>query len=158
MAGFRKDKTTAAQTSANVAGGVTQSLIAAGLITDVAEAKAAVVELTESLLGVLGPVVDADNALFAEVEAAAPATTSKSKAKSNSAGSGSNDVGSLELNSGKFAGQTIAAVYEMDEETASSQFAYAKGPGSAYIKWLTTQANPNPYTRDKAAEFLASVS
>lgn len=168
MAGFRKDRTTAAQTSANVSGAVTGALIAAGIITTTEAAKEAVVDIFEALFDRLGPVVDADNELFAAVEAeAAAADASKPKSTKAAArqqakaqtgdGEDSEDLGDIVLKSGKFKGCTLREVYMMSPEEASAYGHRPGEPGLTYIKWLATAGNPNKWTRARAEAFLAEM-
>jgi hypothetical protein len=165
MAGsFRKDKTTSANTAIMTAGGIVQGLIAAGKVTSLPKAVEAFDTLFDAALSKAGPVVDADNALFAEVEAAAPAPAAKSSgggAKRGGSKGGqkpADAAGSLSLNSGPFKGQTIEDVYGLDAEAAKGEFGYTHGDGAAYITYLTTEDNPNSYTRDAAAAFLEQAA
>jgi len=163
--GFRKDKTTAAQTASNTAGVITAANIAA---TDGMTASAAAkyaVTVFEALFEVLSPVVDADNKLFAEQEEAAPAPKSSGGSKTKSSGGSGRSGGGkkftldealeLELNSGKFKGQTLGDVYNMDADEAA-EYGHREGEaGKSYVKWLTTEKNPNSYTRDAALALIA---
>jgi hypothetical protein len=163
--GFRKDKTTAAQTAANVAGAVTAANIAA---TDGMTASAAskyVNTIFEGLFELLAPVVDADNEVFAAQDEAAPAAKAASSGgKRSTGGAKTSGTGKkftleeameLELNSGKFKGQTLGDVYAMDEDEAA-EYGHREGePGKSYVKWLTTEKNPNSYTRDAAKAIIA---
>lgn len=167
MAGFRKDKTTAAQTAANVAGGVASALIAAGKVTTVAKAAEAVTTVFDELFDKLGPVVEGDNEVFAAAEAEAEKAAPK-KAASKSSGSKSKSSGSkgggktftkdealeLELNSGKFKGVTIGEVLEMDEDEAAEHNHREGEAGRTYVEWLATDANPNTFTRNAAVAAL----
>jgi len=162
VSGFRKDKTTAAQTSANVAGGVVTALITAGspLVTTLAEIDTALVKLTTAVLGVLGPIVDGDNALFASVEQAdAKSGTGASTSAAKKGGEAHpDDPGDIELRSGKFKGCTIREVFEMDAETAGAKYSHRAGEGGdSYITWLSTAKNPNDFTRGKALAFIEAV-
>jgi len=158
---FRKDKTTAAQTSANVAGVVTGAFIAAGVVKTVAKAEEAVVAVFKALFAELGPVVEDDNKVFEAAEQTSTgSTTSKPKSKKDDDEDGTNaeDPGDVRLKGGKFKGCTISEVYEMDADEAGETYGYREGePGSAYIDWLATSANPNKFTRDKSKAFLKNV-
>jgi hypothetical protein len=167
MAGFRKDKTTAAQTAANVAGQVTSALVAQGSLDNGADAAAeAVVHIFNELFAVMGPVVDADNALFAEVEAATPAPAPKasggskgssSRGRKTGGGKGGDitleDALNLELTGrGVFAGETLRDVLSLSTEQCDSDYGYGDGEkdGRDYIAYLATERNKNGYTRERA--------
>jgi hypothetical protein len=161
--GFRKDKTTAAQTAANVAGAVTAANIAA---TDGMTATAAakyVVTVFEALFEQLGPVVEADNLVFAEQDEVAPVrkstTRSSGSTSSGSTGGGkkftAEEAAELVLNSGKYKKQTLGAVYQMDADEAAEYGAREGEGGKEYVQWLTTEKNPNSYTRDAAKALIA---
>jgi hypothetical protein len=168
---FRKDKTTAAQTAANVAGNVVSALIAAGAINEVAKAKKAVVDVFTPLFETLSPIVDADNEVFAAAEAADPTPKSSSRAgsgagsgraagasksgatKKASVGSGGSpdDPGSIKLDRGFFKGLTLAEVENLDEAEAAG-YGYERGAGSAYIDYLVGDQNRNTFLRDMATK------
>lgn len=154
MAGFRKDKTTAAQTAANVAGGVTGSLISAGVVDSVTSAAASVVEIFKALFAELGPVVDADNALFEAVENAgggAKASAALPAAKSD-------DPGDTILPGGKFKGMSIADVHGLSEDDAKAK-GHTYGSGATYIEnYVATDKNTNQTTRDAAKAYLAKAA
>lgn len=164
MASFRKDKTTGAQTALNAAGSVTAALVTAGKVTTLPKAIEALVSLFEAGLEGISPIVDADNELFAAVEAAAPAApaakSSGGGAKRASKGGAkpADAAGSLSMNSGPFKGQTIEDIYGFDAETAREQYGYTRGEGADYVSYLSTEENPNSYTRDAATAFLAQVA
>lgn len=160
MAGFRKDKTTVAQTAANTAAEVTAALVGAGVIKTAAAADKYFNERSKGTFEALQVVVDADNAMFAEVEAAAPApkkSTSRSK-KSTDEGDDRpfDDPGSIALKSGPFKDVTIAEVYGLSEDEAKETYGHKRGSGAAYIKWLATGSNPNPFTKKAASQFLGT--
>lgn len=161
---FRKDKTTAAQTSANVAGEVTSALIATGAIKTSKTAAAAVVEVYTALFAELGPVVEEDNAGFEEAEKAGggskPSGGSKKSYKKDDDEDGTNseDPGDIKLKGGKFKGCTFREVFEMGVEEAGDTYGHREGEaGATYIEWLATSSNPNKWTRDKAKAFLKNA-
>lgn len=158
---YRKDKTTVAQTAANDAAQVVAALITAGVIGDVDGAVSALSTIQGSLFELLAPVVDTDNALFAEVEASQPAAKPRASGGSRSGG-GSTVVetdGSTVVSFGAFKdkGLTIADVFALsaDEASAITDGGYAKA-GSEYITWM--QGNDkNPYMQKRATAFLDNI-
>jgi hypothetical protein len=170
--GFRKDRTTSANTAIMTAGGIVSSLIEAGKVTTLPKAAEAFELLFDAALAKATPVVDADNALFAEVEAAEAAdrkarpaakassgTKSSGGSKKSGGGQKPQDAGgTLTMNSGPFKGETIEDIYGLDEDTAKDNFGYTRGAGSAYVEYLSTDENPNEYTRAAAGAFLEQVA
>lgn len=156
MAGFRKDKTTAAQTAANVAGAVTVARIASGEFAAGEDINTALVGTFQALYGELAPVVDGDNALFAEVEAAAPSTAKATKKAETVVDPAA--PGDTVFTGGKFKGQSIKDVYEMSEDAAKS-FGHQYGAGSSYVtNYVATDKNSNEATRQAAQAYIASLS
>lgn len=162
MAGFRKDKTTAAQTAANGAAEVTSALVTAGVITDADAAKAFHAELYAQTFEELGAVVEADNVVFAEAEASAPKSSGgsrKSGGSSKGGGSSSKPAGEVELIFGAFKGLTLDEVYDLSPEQAG-EYNYPKAdPGSKsgreYIVWLSKNEDEKAsFIRGKALELL----
>ena len=155
MAGsFRKDKTTGAQTALNAAGVVTAQLVATGVVKTTGAAVKALGELFDAGFEKVAPVTDADNALFAEVEKAAPKADPKAKSKTTSKSKDddgptfkgdADEAAAMEFNSGKFKGLSIKEVDDLDEEDASA-YDY-NGPGSEYLDFIGSDKNKNPYTR-----------
>lgn len=156
MAGYRKDKTTVAQTALNGASEVAAALVGAGLIKTVEEADAYINSRFESTFALLAPIVDADNALFAETEAVSPAKSSGSKTvKASKPGA---TPGETEFDGGKFKGCTISEVYAMTEDVAKNTYGHQYGAGSTYIlNYVATDKNTNPTTREAAKQFLAAL-
>lgn len=154
MAGFRKDRTTAAQTAANVAGEITVARIASGEFGSSEGIDAALVTTFQALFAELGPVVDADNALFEAVENAASAN--KSVAVTTAPASG--EPGDTVFAGGKFKGLTIKDVYEMSEAVAKDTYKHPYGAGSTYVvNYVATDKNSNETTKVAAQAFLAAL-
>ncbi len=166
MAGFRKDKTTSANTSIMTAGSVVSALIGAGVIKTVASAAKASEELFDAYFAKASPVVDEDNETFAAVEeteakgGGGKKTYSKSKKSDDDEdGTTAADPGDVRLKGGKFKGCTISEVYEMDSDEAGDTYGHRDGEaGSTYIEWLATSQNPNKFTRDKSKAYLKQVA
>lgn len=162
---FRKDVTTAAQTSANVAGEITSALIAAGAVKTATKAAEAAVEVYQALIAELRPVVEADNKVFEAAEAGESKSGGSKKSYSKSKksdddedGTNADDPGDVRLKGGKFKGCTIREVYEMDADEAGDTYGHREGEaGSTYIDWLSTAQNPNKFTRDKSKAFLKAA-
>lgn len=170
---FRKDKTTAAQTAANGAATVTAALVTAGVIADTDTAMSFHDSLYDQTFAKLGSVVEGDNVVFAEAEAADPPKSS-SRAGSGAArgragdakGGGKSgpkvldDPGSMEFIFGSFKGLTIAEVYELDEDQCAEYGYPSKGDpktGRDYIVWCSkNQDEKAAYSRTQALAFLES--
>lgn len=172
MAGFRKDHTTAAQTSANAAGVVVGAMVAKGITKDAGEAADAVVVIFDALFERISPIVDSDNALFAEVDAAQAAskpaknttttgdkayTVSRGGTKGKSSGGAAfkGDLGdalSLVLNFGAFEGKTLEDLKGIDADDASENYGYRDGDadGTDYLKWLAGAKQKNGYVQGAA--------
>lgn len=158
MAGFRKDKTTAAQTAANAAAEVVKARIQSGDFGNTDAVNEALLSHFDALFGRLGPVVESDNALFEATEAAAPAASSAPKKNKPEVAVDPNTPGDTIFLGGKFKNCTIKDVYEMDEETAKTQYKHPYGAGSTYItNYVATEKNTNETTRAAAQAFLASI-
>jgi hypothetical protein len=155
MAGFRKDKTTVAQTAANTAAEVTAALVTAGVIKSTAKADEYLESRYNATLALLTPVVDADNELFAKVEGQdkpAPRGGGGRKPATPS------EPGEVVFFGGKFKGCTIAEVMAMSEETAKEVHGHPYGDGSTYIKnYVATDKNTNETTREAAKSYLAAL-
>lgn len=171
MAGFRKDRTTAAQTAANSAATLTAARVANGELKGVAVDKALVASY-KALFGsdeLLSAVVESDNKVFAAVEAEGGGAASKSPTKSaakttktaakSGAASGkqqpTDNPGALAFNKGKYAGLTIEEVAALSEEEVIARGGREGDTGLNYIEWTSTDANPNEYMRKAAQAFLA---
>ena len=156
MASFRKDKTTSANTAIMTAGGVVEALVGQGIVT--ADILVEVFErFVDSALAKASPVVDADNALFAAVEAAeggAPRQrSSAAKAETPTASNPADQV----FPGGKFKGCTISEVYALTEAEAKAK-GHTYGPGATYIdNYAATDKNTNEQTREAAKRFLAAL-
>lgn len=163
MTGFRKDRTTAAQTAANGAATVTASLVTAGVIDNEDTALAFHAKLYSQTFAELGGVVDADNAMFAEVEASQPKQANRGSQRSGGGNSGgsksSKPAGEVELIFGAFKGLTLNEVYDLGEEQCA-EYGYPKAdPGSKtgrdYIVWLSKNEDEKAsFIRGKALELL----
>ena len=161
MAGFRKDKTTGAQTALNVAGEVTAALVAAGKVTTVAKAVDALGELFAQGFDQVGPVVDADNEVFAAVDAAGggskPKAEKKASSKSDDDGpqfkGDADEAGEMAFKTGKFKTLTIAEVDALDKEDAEA-YDYS-GSGSDYLDFIGSDKNKNSYTRSAVTIYRA---
>jgi hypothetical protein len=161
--GFRKDKTTAAQTAANDAATITAALVSAGQVADAQGAADAAVLIFDALFERLAPVVEADNLVFAEQDAAAPAA-SPNRGASRPQGGGSSggtidaaSARSTALTFGKFKGVTLG---ELEGMSASEGEKYGhttkdgKGKtGLTYLEWLATNEN-NDYMAKRATAIL----
>ena len=173
---FIKDKTTAAQTSANVAGVVTSALIAKGLV-DLESAGDAVTGVFEALFERLGPVVDADNQKFAAEDNgggggkyAAKSSGSSSTPRSSKTGGGSKYKGksggsgkisdasarTLELSWGSFEGVELGTLLSISAEDAEKDFGYGDGErsGTDYLTWLASDGNKNEFVQSRARVIL----
>jgi len=151
---FRKDKTTAAQTSANVAGSVTSTRISTGELQGDDAINGALVATYKALFAELGPVVEGDNQVFEAAEASSPA--------SSGGGSGGgrrttpSNPGDVEFFGGKFKGMTIAQVYGLSEADAKAKGSFSDG--ASYIAdYAATEKNTNETTRTAAKAFLATL-
>lgn len=162
---FQKDKTTAAQTSANAAATVVGALVAEhGLsVNDAAEAT---VTIFEALFDKLGPIVDADNANFLSQDSGSSRSSSRSEKRSSKTSGGNrnkskggsafkgdlDDALNLKLKFGAFEGETLGDVADLDADTCDNEFDYGDGErdGSDYIAWLSGSTNKNEYVRDAA--------
>lgn len=164
MAGFRKDKTTAAQTAANGAAEVTAALVTAGVIGNTEDALAFADQMYDQTFAKLGEVVEADNEVFASVEAEQPKRSSGGSRSSGggsrkSSGAGSKPAGEVELIFGAFKGLTLNEVYDLTEEQCA-EYGYPKAdPGSKsgrdYIVWLSKNEDEKAsFIRGKALELL----
>lgn len=166
---FRKDKTTAAQTSANVAGSVVTALIEKGELKSVDEVAEAVTDIFSAVFEELSPIVEADNKVFEEAEKSDSGTSSGGGSKSSSRGrktsggrkggsrGGSSsitleDALSMELSGGAFEGETLGAVLKLSAEECDEDFDYGDGErnGRDYISWLASDKNKNEYTQRRA--------
>jgi hypothetical protein len=139
MAGFRKDQTGVAQTAANTAATMVAAAITAGVIGDMETAKTEFDRIREDTFNDLKTVVDADNELFAKVEAEAP----KAAPRSGGSSSGGKTYGppsleqalGTELTFGAFKGVKLERIIEMtDAERA--EYGYEKG-AVAYLTYLS---------------------
>lgn len=173
MTGFRKDRTTAAQTAANSSAQVTAALVTAGVITDADEAMEFNGRLYAQTFSELGSVVEQDNEMFAKVEAEAPKSSGRSGGSRKSGGSkgksGSgrkvngvpvlDDPGSMELKFGAFKGLSLYEVYDLDGDQCAD-YGYPKNdPGSKsgrdYVLWVSKNEDENAeYARAQALAFL----
>lgn len=165
---FRKDKTTAAQTAANVAGGVAQAAIAKGVIAHADEAAKYAVVVFEALFERLGPVVEADNKVFEAAEGTTTTvakTSGKSTARKGKTSGGSKrrsgggggsvtleDALGMELNSGAFEGVTLGGLLEIGVDEAEDGYGYGNGErdGRDYIAWLASDTYENDYVQRRA--------
>lgn len=168
MAGFRKDKTTAAQTSANVAGSVVTALIEKGEV-DLEDSIGTLEAVFDSVFARIAPVVDSDNALFAETEAADPAPARERKTSGGSRSSSSSsgkpqfkgtlkDAYKMAFKGGAFEGVTLKQLLDIDADTADSEYDYGDGErgGREYIAWAASDKNDWDYTR-VAARLVADA-
>ena len=165
MAGFRKDKTGVAQTAANSASTYIAALATAGLLTD---AKVAAKEFKthyENVFAELALVVEADNEMFAALdatEAARPAKSGggRSYPPRNSGGGGGGGTVSIEdalattFNFGAFKDLTIGEVLDLDED-GTSDYGYQKS-GRSYIAWVSKNKD-NPFMAKRAKVVLDSA-
>lgn len=152
MAGFRKDVTTSANTAIMSSASLVGSLLSSGVISTVDEALDAAGKAFDMYLEKARPVVEADNALFAEVEGAGGTVSKLASAPS------SDSPGDTAFTGGKFKGQTIAQVYGMTAEQAA-EFGHTYGAGSTYIvNYVATEKNSNGATRAAAQAYLAQVA
>jgi hypothetical protein len=156
---FRKDKTTAAQTAANVAGNVAAAALTVGAVE-----REGVVELVletfDALFSRMSPIVEEDNAGFAAAEAASPAPAAS--ARSGKTGGGSRGNGNrkpdlefartMTLKGGAFGGVTLEGLLDIDAETAEAEYGYGDGErgGREYLSWLASDKNTYDYTRERA--------
>ena len=158
---FRKDRTTAAQTAANVAGNVTAALIAQGSVGSLQEAANAVDGLFGVLFARLGPVVDSDNEVFAAAEASEGASSSRTRSSNRYAKTGGGEDGpaptlesalSMKMKGGAFEGKALADILNISAQEADEDHAYGDGKrgGREYIAWLASPRNKNKHTRDRA--------
>jgi hypothetical protein len=166
---FRKDKTTAAQTAANVAGAVASAALTKGVVQHADEAAENAVVVFDALFERLGPVVEADNIVFAEAEgesAAKPAksggnrSTSGSRTRKTSGGGRKGGRGkvtledalSTELIYGAFEGVTLGNLVNISVDEAEESYGYGEGErdGRDYIAWLAGDTNENEYTQLRA--------
>jgi hypothetical protein len=156
--GFRKDETGVAQTAANTAATLVAAAMTAGVITDVAEARAEFDAIRAATFADLALVVKADNALFASVEAAAPAAKPSGKASSGG-GKGNYDNASVVIEYGalKGKGKTVAETYALSaaEFSALTDGGYTKS-GAEYIEWMTGN-DKNPFMQKVANGFLEGI-
>lgn len=158
---FRKDRTTAAQTAANVAGGIVSALVSAQDIT-AKDVEAKLVSVFDAIFERLGPVVDADNLVFEAAEAAAPAkSTTSSSSSSSSKPKGEKkftleEARDLVLARGVFKDLTMGEVYDMDAAEAGTHGHREGEAGATYVRWLSTEANKNGFTRAAAKAIVAS--
>lgn len=172
MAGFRKDKTTAAQTAANSAAVVTAAAIQKGTIDNGGEAAAEfAVVVFDALFDRLAPVVDADNEVFAAVDAeqapAAPRASSGTSTKSRSSKTGGNkgrssgggkssvtlgDALNTVLNFGAFEGETLAHLLDIGADEAHEDYGYRDGDadGRDYLAWLAGAKQKNDFIQRRA--------
>ena len=154
MAGFRKDRTGVAQTAANNAGTVVAALVTAGVITDIETAKSEFASIQESIYAVLGPVVDADNELFAKVDAETPAAKPRGGSSGGSKSTGSSTITVEEargcaLGFGKFGSKDDegkangVTLGELEGFTKSQceEYEYTSGNGIKYLEYLAKNEN-----------------
>lgn len=163
---FRKDKTTAAQTAFNAGAAVAAGLAASGSITTGDEALAVIKTIAEGLFGestTLAAVVDGDNKLFAETEAAAPAAKKSYSPSGTSTNSGPKvtleDARATVFNFGKFKGQALGDVYDMPASKAQ-EFGHGEGDkaGKTYVQWLAkTTDEKTGFMRRRAQVILESA-
>lgn len=175
---FQKDKTTAAQTATNVAGGIVSALVAAGHVESAKEAASAVETIFVAVFGedtTLAAVVEADNLNFIAQDGGGsekPARKSsggsssrssgtKSRAKTGGGSRGRGKGGSsitledaldMELNFGAFEGEKLGALLDFDTNTCDSDYGYGDGErdGTDYISWLASDSNQNEYVQRRA--------
>lgn len=166
--GFRKDKTTVAQTAANNAGNIVAALATAGIVKTAAAAQKAFDELYGGFYGPLAEVVDADNEMFAEQEKAdAKSGGGRSSSRSGGSrkgGSGGSAAPSLQdsldmvLNFGAFKTLTLSEVLDLDAEGAQ-EYGYGEGDktGRQYVEWLAKNTDPKAkYAATRAAVIVES--
>lgn len=144
--GFRKDKTTVAQTAANAAATVTAALVTAGCIQDPEAADEYFNSLWTRVFGLLGVVVDTDNDMFAEQEEKekkAPSRRAWSKGKAKGTSITFEDAAATALGFGKFgskdengqpSGVTLGELLNMSEADCA-KYGY-DGDGIKYLKYL----------------------
>jgi hypothetical protein len=145
---FRKDLTTSANAAIMTSGTIVAGLVAAGVVKTADAAGKAAVSITEALIEVARPIVDADNEGFEAAEQAAPKSSGSkstgSRSKSGGARSAAKSSGSgpdLKLGFGVFKGCTLAEVAELDADEAESTYGYTQGSGIDYLTWLADNAN-----------------
>lgn len=137
---FSKDRLIVAQNSATATSTIVAALVNTGGI-DTAE----VVDVFSTIRTAIfeGSIALADGAIEGQSESEVR-TASRPTTGGNFQGGGQgSDAGAgIALKFGKYAGQTIAAVYGTDPK---------------YIEWLSETSN-NEFIKGKAGEYLASVS
>ena len=162
---YRVLKHTLRQTATNAAAQVVASLIEGGHIDSVEDATSAVNEVADSIFDGLASVADEDNATLVaeqgpgeEHVAASEKKSSSSKPKSSSSSSSKGftaaDARKVELNYGKFAGETLGKVEKLTADEAE-EYGYENGDGMAYIKWLSTNKR-NPFLMKASKAIVAA--
>lgn len=161
---YQKDQVGIRQTASNAAATLTVAELAAGIIKSHDTAVKRFEEFRDSIFLDLDEKRVADNEMFKAEEAASPAKTAKGGGnrsggkREQAAGDETGDPGSTVINGkGKFAGLTIAAVFELTAEQAAA-YAYTDKegnakPGSAYVEWMAGNEK-NPFMARKATAFL----
>lgn len=158
---FRKDKTGVAQTAANTAAQLTAALVEAGVLKTAAAVDKYFEGRYEATFAPLAVIVEEDNKVFAEADAAEAASGGTRRRSSRSGGSQPKgetpgEPGDVAFFGGKFKGSTIAEVYAMSEDEAK-EFNHQYGDGSTYIiNYVATDKNTNDTTREAAKKFLAA--
>lgn len=110
----------------------------------------------------------ADDAQYEGEQAEKPARSSSSSrsSKTSSRKGGGRKGGSsislddalgMEMNSGAFEGATLGEIVELSAEQADADYNYGDGErdGKDYIAWLSSERNPNDFTRRRAVVVAA---
>ena len=163
---FRKDQTGVAQTAANTAATVVAAAIGAGIITDMDAAKAEFDSIRAATFEDLKQVVEADNQVFAEAEANAPAPQRRSYGGGSKSGGYAppslDQALSCDLSFGKFKGVTLGELAEMTSEQ-TAEYGYETGNGVKYLTYLSTLdkvedgKKPNTFIASRAKVVLESL-
>jgi hypothetical protein len=166
---FRKDQTGVAQTAANTAATMVAAAITSGVITDMETAKSEFDSIRLSTFEDLVTVVAADNVVFAEAEANAPAKPARSGGnRSNGGGGGGYAPPSLDtalatdLSFGKFRGVTLGELAGMDA-SQTAEYGYESGNGVKYLTYLSRLdqpedgKKPNTFIASRAKVVLESL-
>jgi hypothetical protein len=164
---FRKDQTGVAQTAANTAATVVAAAITAGVITSMEDAKTEFDSIRLSTFTDLKTIVEADNVVFAEAEANAPAPQRRStggggKPSGGYAPPSLDQALSCDLSFGKFKGVTLGELAKMSKAD-TSEYGYETGDGVKYLTYLSTLdkvedgKKPNTFIASRAKVVLESL-
>lgn len=162
---YQKDQTGIRQTAVNAAAALTVAEVSAGIVKSHDTVVKRFGELRDEVFTDLKVKLDEDNEMF-KAEEAADEAAGRGKSKRRSSGGGSRskggsddaDPGATVINGkGKFAGLTIADVFELTAEQAG-EYGYTDKDGNAktgaqYIDWMAGNEK-NPFMARKATAFL----